>query len=148
MAENTNKSNLSSPPKSTFITVLAWVFISIGGFATLISVAQAIMFAFVFPADFVPPASAMPEKMNEMPALFKLLAQNPLWFFAFFWSICVVTFVSALGLLRRRNWARLVFIGLMAFGIVWNLTAIWLQGQMMAAFPQLPPDAPPEFNAL
>jgi hypothetical protein len=41
--------------------------------------------------------------------------------------VSLLTLVSAIGLLRRWNWARLCFIGLMALGIAWQLAGLGLQ---------------------
>jgi hypothetical protein len=105
------------------------------------------MFAFVFPADQMPSATTATKDFEEMPAFFRFMIQNVQWFFAGFWSLCVVTLVAAIGLLRRKNWARLVFIVLMALGVVWNLGGIWMQEQMMSSFPKFPSDAPADFEA-
>lgn len=43
----------------------------------------------------------------------------------------LVHVVASIGLLRRWNWGRLLFIGLMAFGILSNLGGLVVQGQMM-----------------
>jgi hypothetical protein len=44
-----------------------------------------------------------------------------------------LTLASSIGLLKRKNWARLIFVGLMALGIVWNLGGIVLQFAMFAS---------------
>jgi hypothetical protein len=136
---------LISRNRSTFVTVVAWIFIAIAGFATFISLLQALMFTFVFPADEFLKGDASRE-MEEMPAFFRFMIQNMQWFFVMFWSLCVLTLVAAVGLLRRKNWARVIFVGLMAFGILWNLGGIWLQEQMMSSFSKLPAHAPPEMG--
>jgi hypothetical protein len=127
--------------------VVAWIFIAIAGFATFISLLQALMFTFVFPADQFPSAVSASKDFEEMPAFFRFMIQNMQWFFVMFWSLSVLTLVAAIGLLRRKNWARLVFVGLMAFGILWNLGGIWLQEQMMSSFPKLPTHAPLDVGA-
>jgi hypothetical protein len=93
------------------------------------------MFAFMFPADFfAPPQNA--KGLEEMPAFFRFMFQHIKWFFVFFWTLSVSRLILAIGLLRRKNWARLGFIGLLVIGIVWNLSGIWLQEQMMSSFPK------------
>jgi hypothetical protein len=135
----------STPPpnRSTFVTVVASIFIAIAGFATLIALLQALMFTFMFPAGQFPPAGDA-KGMEEMPAFFRFMIQNMHWFFVMFWSLSLLTLISAIGLLLRKNWARLVFVGLMAFGILWNLGGIVLQEYMMSSFPQMPAHAPPD----
>ena len=131
----TNQAAAQAPGRSTFVTVVAWTFIAIAGFASFIAVLQALMFLFVFPADQFPsPESA--KGLEEMPAFFRFMFQHIKWFFVFFWTLSVVTLVCAIGLLRRKNWARLAFVAIMAIGIAWNLSGIWLQEQMMSSFPK------------
>jgi len=121
--------------RSTFVTVVAWIFITLGGIATFISILQALMFAFVFPASEISPAAGRHAGLEEMPTLLRFMTENIQLFFVAFWSLSVATLVSAVGLLRRKNWARLVFVGLMLLGIVWNLGGIWFQEQMMSDLP-------------
>lgn len=139
-------SSISAPTRSTFVTVVASIFIAIAGFATLISLLQALMFTFMFPAGQFPPAGDA-KGMEDMPAFFRFMIQNMHWFFAMFWSLSLLTLISAIGLLLRKNWARLVFVGVMALGILWNLGGILLQEYMMSAFPQMPAHAPPDVGA-
>lgn len=135
----------SKSGRSTFVTVVAWVFIAFAGFATFISLLQAVMFTFVFPADnhfFAPPAGKDPG-LQVMPSVLRFMMEHMQWFFVAFWLLSAVTLVSAIGLLRRKNWARLVFVGLMLLGIVWNLGGLWLQQQMFTGFATIPSNAPP-----
>jgi hypothetical protein len=148
MAASATNQAAQASGRSTFVTVVAWTFIAIAGFASFIAVLQALMFVFVFPADqFPPPESA--KGLGEMPAFFRFMFQHIKWLFVFFWTLSVVTLVCAIGLVRRKNWARLAFIAIMAIGIVWNLSGIWLQEQMMSSFPKPPVQDPrtAEFQA-
>jgi len=147
MSPGKDNATVASPNRSTFVTVVAWIFIAIAGFATFISLLQALMFTFVFPADQFPPVGGVSKDFEQMPALFRFMIQNIRWFFVMFWSLSVLTLVAAIGLLCRKNWARLVFVGLMALGILWNLGGIWLQGQMMTSLPKMSAHAPPDAGA-
>ena len=51
-----------------------------------------------------------------------------------FLVLCVITLLASIGLLRRRNWARLLFIGLLGLGIVYNIASLVLQQSMMSSF--------------
>jgi hypothetical protein len=64
-----------------------------------------------------------------------------------FWSLSVLTLVAGIGLLRRRNWARIYFIAMLAFGIFLQLTGVWIQRQMMAVVPPAFETLPPQFAA-
>jgi hypothetical protein len=133
----TNQAAAQAPGRSSFVSVVAWTFIAIAGFASFIAVLQALMFVFVFPAGLFPPPESA-KGLEEMPAFFRFMFQHIKWFFVCFWTLSIVTLVCAIGLLRRHNWARLAFVAIMAIGIVWNLSGIWLQGQMMSSFPKPP----------
>jgi len=110
-------------PRSTFVTVLAWVFIVISGFATFIAVAQNIMLAFMFPPGAMDHAVA---SGTELPVLARFVMSNPRALFVAFLVVSVAMLVTSLGLLRRKNWARLVFIGMMVLGALWNLASLVL----------------------
>ena len=133
------------PARSAFVTSVAWVFIVLAGFATLIAVMQAMMFAFMFPAGAGPSIANSSKEFLEMPAPMRFLMQNIWLVFAAFWSLAILTLVAAVGLLVRKNWARVMFIALMGLGIAWNLGGLWLQQQMLASMPKPPPHAAGEF---
>lgn len=144
----TDQTSIQPPHRSTFVTVVAWTFIAIAGLTSFIAVLQALMFVFVFPADQFPPVESA-NGFGDMPVFFQFMSRHIIWFFAIFWSLSVLTLVSAIGLLRRKNWARLVFVALLVVGIAWNLASIWLQEQMMSSFPMPPVQDPhaAEFEA-
>jgi hypothetical protein len=100
----------------------------------------------MFPEGQFPPAGDA-KGMEQMPAFFRFMIQNMQWFFVMFWSLSFLTLISAIGLLLRKNWARLVFVGLMALGILWNLGGILLQEYMMSSFPQVPAHGPRDVDA-
>lgn len=130
----TSQAAAQAQGRSSFVTTVAWTFIVIAGFATFISVLQALMFFLFFPPDAFSQLDSA-KGLEEMPAIFQFMMQHIRWFFALFWTLSAATLVCAIGLLRRKNWARLAFIALMAIGIVWNLAGIWLQGHMMPPLP-------------
>lgn len=111
---------------STFVTVVAWLFIIASGLATFVSLMQAAMMFILFSGSGLPAAPAPTGAISDMPAVFRWYFEHPMLFFASFWLLSVCMLVAAIGLLRRRNWARLLFIGLMVFGVAYNLAGIWL----------------------
>lgn len=121
-------------PRSTFVTVTAWIFIVLSGLATFVSLLQNVMLAFM-PQDVFDVAmhdttftSVMPEGARFVFAHFRLMVLLG-------FVLCLVTLVSSIGLLRRLNWARLVFIGLMGAGIVYNIAGVVLQQSFMPSLP-------------
>jgi hypothetical protein len=123
-------------PRSNFVTVLAWILIVGSGFVTFISLMQAVMLAFFFPTEQFSLNSGPPHGIENAPPLMEFLISKVLYLFLAFWLLALLTLVSSIGLLRRKNWARLILVGIFGLGILWNLGSIWLQWQMFSAFPQ------------
>jgi hypothetical protein len=131
-------------PRSSFVTVLAWIFIVLAGFATLIAVLQNIMINTVFPLEDLQNAS---HKAPDAPAALSFFASHIRLFFASFLAITASTLVSAVGLLKRKNWARFIFIAILVLGIVWNVVGLVAQQFFFASMQPFPPDAPPQVRA-
>jgi hypothetical protein len=118
--------------RSTFVTVVAWTFIALSGFGTVIAILQNVMVWTVFQgAGFgeamqAEPPPGAPPFASFMAAYFHL-------FFLGFLIANVITLASSIGLLKRRNWARLCFVGLMVLAIVWNIGGLALQFSMFAS---------------
>jgi hypothetical protein len=111
--------------RSMFVTVVAWIFIALSGFGTVISTLQNIMVHTMFsspefdralhgPTPGMPPAAAF------------LFGHFELFVFGVL-VLSALLLVSSIGLLRRWNWARLCFVGLMVAAILWQLVGIGVQ---------------------
>lgn len=128
---------MSAPPplRSTFVTVLAWVFIGLAGFATLISVLQNVMLQWLFLPAMQHAQAAAPLPPG-LPAPMQWLFAHFAWFFRAFLLVSATTLIAAVGLLRRHEWARQLFIGLMGFAIVYQILGLawqwWIMGSMPA----------------
>jgi hypothetical protein len=129
-------------PRSSFVTALAWVFIALAGFTTLIAILQNVMIAVMFPADF----GGEVRGTSDMPAFFRIFFSYPRVFFGAFLVVSAATLISAIGLLRRKNWARLLFIAVMVLGILWNLGGFVLMLSMTSSMPAVPDSGPPGFR--
>jgi hypothetical protein len=133
----------SAASRSTFVTVLAWVLIVGAGFLTFISVMQALTMSFFMSADW---SSAPPKGLEAFPRLIQFLLSNVRLFFLFNWLLVLLTFVSSIGLLYRRNWSRIVIISVFILGILINLGGVWLQSEMFSSMPQFTAGATPGFT--
>jgi len=129
-------------PRSTFVTVAAWIFIVLGGFATLIAILQNIMIAVMFPQEAMSEAA----RAQDAPMFAKFMMGHPQVFFGAFLVASAVTFISAVGLLKRQNWARLIFVAILALGIVWNLGGLALMFFAFSPMPPVPQQAPPDLQ--
>jgi uncharacterized membrane protein len=105
---------------------------------------QAAMYFLIF-RDKLAAAQGHWPGMEQMPVPFQFFFSHPEVFLATFWSLTVLTFVAAIGLLWRKNWARLYFIVVFALGILWNLGSLWLQHQVLSVASTTMRNAPPEF---
>jgi hypothetical protein len=105
----------------------------LAGFATFVSLLQNLM------------VTLMPHELFNAPlqdsSLSRIMPSGPRLMFAHFrllvvvmFILCVVTLIAAIGLLRRRNWARIVFIILLGLGVLYNLGSIFLQQSMFSSF--------------
>ncbi len=132
-------------PRSGLLTFLALVFIALGGFATLVALLQVAVFNLFVPADLLVELAGAPEKVDEVPAAMRFLVLN-LRAFAFFGFVfSVLTLVSAVGVLRRRDWGRLVLMALLSAGALLNTATaaflVWLAFQPRLPAWLVPPEA-------
>lgn len=130
-----------SVKQSNFVSVVAWIFIVLSGFATIISLMQNVMVNTVFPPQALQTPTGKDAENMPMFAAF-MFANLRLVVFGFF-VVCASTFVCSVALLKRKNWARIAFICLLGFGIVWNLGGLAIQYFVLDSFPKpgMPSDA-------
>lgn len=99
--------NTLADQKSTFVTVVAWIFIVLSAMVLTSMFIQIIMFSFVFNSEF------KDQIFSEAPWL------------AFFWMIMclwvIFALITSIGLLRRRNWARILFMIGMVLLILYSI---------------------------
>jgi hypothetical protein len=138
--------NSVTPQQSTFVSVVAWIFIIFSGLSTLIGIAQNIMLHLFFPLDKMKTLADMHQHADNIPPFMNFMTTHFDWFFGLFLLLSLLTFISAIGLLNRLNWARLVFIGLMIVGVLWNLGSLVIQQTIMGDMPPPPPNAPEDFK--
>jgi hypothetical protein len=138
-------------PRSTFVTVVAWIFMVLSGFMTLISLLQNVMFQFVFPATQPSFPKVDPATGHELPWIFGFAFSH---FGIILLAMLIVfagTFAASVGLLMRKNWARLLFIGAMALGIAWNIGGLLMMIPMFSMFSDVAsshPDGGSQFEVM
>jgi hypothetical protein len=129
----------SNVQRSQFVTATAWTFIVLAGCMTLLSLLQNVMIQVMLRSSGM--REAMAELHSENHAGMPLFAVNMFtvmpWIFAANLILCISTLIAAIGLLQRKEWARLMFIALMAIGIIWNVGGIALQWYMFSAMSHL-----------
>lgn len=142
-----NSADSQQQLRSSFVTVLAWIFLVITGFATFISALQNIMITFFFPMAEMKASMHSAKGSEHLPAFSQFMFSNMQYFFIAFFLLSATMFIFSAALLKRKNWARIAFIVFLAFGIAWNIGSLFLQSAFFSSMLQLPSDAPPEFRA-
>ena len=129
--------------RSNFVTVLAWLMIVPSALGVLISTLQNVLVFTVMPMDQMTLPSG-PEA-EQIPAFALFMMEHMRAVFVAFWLLTVLALASGIGLLQRREWARLVVIALLALSIVMNLGGLYVQQSFLSSIP-VSTDAPPEFR--
>ena len=136
--------------RSDFVTLLAWVFIGLGGLSTLMAMAQYMMINMMVSIGQMQDAMNAAKARGDFPPAAEFMFGHFRQLIGAFFLLSLITLIAAVGLLKRWNWARLAFIGLMALGIAWNLAGLFFQrvmmSSMLSSMPLLPPDAPADFR--
>lgn len=118
--------------RSQFVTVLAWIFIVLSGFASFIAILQAIMLFGFMPLDELRAATETANQVEPQPPwVFRFMMSNVIWIFLTMWLAMFLTLASSIALLFRKNWGRLLFIVLMLLGIIWMFAGLALQVYMI-----------------
>jgi len=112
--------------RSLFVTATAWVFIILG---LLASASTLIQNAHVM--SLLPGMQAAAPESAPLPFLTGLLMAYLPAVLAAGLALSLATLASAIGLLLRLDWARRVFIGVLATTIVVNLAGLWLQHELV-----------------
>ena len=123
--------SIAPAPRSTFVNVLGWIFLAFSSLGVLVGLLQNIMLHTVFPKDVFTQIANDP-RQPDMPAVTVWMIENMALVFGLGLLLALVHLVASIGLLRRLNWARLLFVGLMAFGILSNLGGLVFQALMMS----------------
>lgn len=106
-------------PRSLSVTLLAWVTIVTAAFGVLVSLLQTILFtAFMSPDQLDQLFAMLPPGMETLPRIsYDTLRIALLAFLA----LSVIFLATGIGLLKRRNWARVLFIAVVALGTLYSV---------------------------
>lgn len=127
------------PVKSTFVSILSWVFIVLSGMGTLMMLLEVTMF-FLLPFDELMQQQPAQPGMPFGPGLVLGLMRG---FMVFMLALSLWMLASSIGLLLRKNWARISFIVLMVISVVFQLLGLVWAAVMGFAFHALPQSMPP-----
>lgn len=110
-----------SNPRSGLVTSLAWSFIVFSVCGALITLAQNVMIAVMLPSGELQAAIGDLQRDYPIPEFFGFMLGNLQLVFATLLLSFLVTFAASVGLLLRKNWARLLFVWMLAIGALTNL---------------------------
>ena len=139
-------------PRSSFVNATAWITLCLSILSLVMLALQAVMFLAVGRTGLF---SKLQEQLALDPQASAFLSMALEWLP---WLAVLITaqnllFVTAsVGLLKRREWGRKLFIALLALVIVWQIVMIPLQWSMMDRFQGLmmmgQKNVPPEAQAM
>ena len=112
--------------RSTFVTVVAWVFILASGLASVIASLQVAAFS------VYPPVEEAGSLAADTTEFLQVMNEYASFFVYGFAIVFLMTFISSIGLLMRKNWARKVFVAVLFFGILWQVFGISMQHIMFS----------------
>jgi hypothetical protein len=111
--------------KSSFVNVFAWLMIVFNGFGLFVSIIQNIIFVFIFQMDeFKNAFNDMGDIPKGIPAFF---LKNIRVLIPLMGLFILFAFISSIGLLKRKEWARKVFLFLLGFGIIYTIAGAIFQ---------------------
>jgi hypothetical protein len=134
MSETIASSSITSTQRSTFVTVLSWLLIVGAGYCTFIAILQAIAFTFFMPSARFWSDPGPVRGLEQVPALAQFMLSNITAFFVFGWLLFATSFLAAIGLLYRRNWARIYFVVAFSLLALLQFAVLVAQWQMMSIF--------------
>ncbi|MBI5360274.1 MAG: hypothetical protein HZA48_06790 [Planctomycetes bacterium] len=122
--------------KSVFVTVIAWIFIVDSVYAVIVGLLQSIMFAMMeMPTDQMRETFNEPQARELFSATQRFVMLHMELLFFLFWIAAVVVLICSIGLLKRKNWARISFIIILAIGICWCVFGIFLTREFAPVMP-------------
>lgn len=128
--------NPSSPQRSTFVTVTGWLFLSIGAIMTIFSLIQALMYVRMLSMPTM--HQAMHEGAKHLPFLLQLIFDHFRLYIFLVFSLSFATFLSAIGLIKRSNMARRLFIVILTVSVLGMLAAFITQLSISPATNNIP----------
>lgn len=123
---------LNSTKRSTFVTVLAWIFIVLSSMASLVGLFQNLFLWFMPRIDM---EQVMSQGGDAVPTLFLWMFGNIQWLFLFVWLMALSALVSSIGLLKRKPWGLSAFTAMLYVGILWVLSCLALMISVWVSTP-------------
>lgn len=108
---------------SDFVTVVGWMFLLCSGFAAFVSLGQNIVLSSL-PRGIIAQMNSDTAFTRVLPATARFSLTHMRLFAAVILLLSGTTFVASIGLLKRRNWARVAFAFLMCLMVCGALSSL------------------------
>jgi len=136
--------------KSVFVSVLAWIFIILSAIGILMLAMDAVVFWMLQFDKLLAQSAALNPNQPQLPTA--LMTSVFRWIIVVILLLQVWMLASSIGLLLRKNWARISFMVLIVIGLIWNavyllIGILGMVGIHFAGTMAAPPGMPPEFQA-
>jgi len=95
-----------------------------------------------FPLGQMHTAMAQAREQQQMPAYALFVFEHIREVFTGFLVLTFVVLIASVGLLKRYNWARILFVWLLAFGVIWNIAGLAWPWYFFHTMPQPPQTGP------
>jgi len=123
--------NKTPAPQSKFVTSLAWTSIIVSALGTFSSFVQLLLAKLLFTDEVVQQLTAAAPDDPLVQAMATWIPRLPMLSFLSFVAMAI-SLVASIGLLKRIEWARKLFIALLVLGIASNIGVFFLQQHMTA----------------
>lgn len=115
-----------NPPaeRSTFVTALAWSFIVLAALSVLYGLIQFLLVQLFVDQEALRAGMRTEHSIDELPATIRFTFSNLQLLAGAFLGLSALLLAASIGLLKRRNWARWVFVAFMVIGVVGHLAPL------------------------
>lgn len=125
--------------RSTFVTLIAWASIALGGLGALVTGFQNILFFTILPLKEIEKAIQGAPDTDRLERVFSFMLSISPFVLPGFFIVSLAGLMAGLGLLKRRDWGRRILVGVLSLGVFWNVgglifqqIVIWTTGQQYA----------------
>ncbi|HKB59209.1 MAG TPA: hypothetical protein VKC56_04100 [Gallionellaceae bacterium] len=116
----------AKPPRSTFVTVVAWVFVCLGAAFALISGAE-LVGVLLLSEKTIQTAVNNSNALAHMPAYNRFFIDHMALTLGLSLAGLLLLFVTAIALLKRKRWARPAMIVLLSLAVIRYIVAVTMQ---------------------
>jgi hypothetical protein len=127
-----------APEKSTFVTVLAVIFIVLAGVLIIGLILQIILYSLIYESFQISESLNEQISRGSIPVLAGFILSHMHLFLIFSLAVSLVTLIAGIGLLMRKNWARIIFIFIMLLAIAWQVFGFVSQWFITPGLPDVP----------